>query len=283
MNTKIAVLTDSTSSIYNLKDRPDNIFMLNSPAYLGDEMFTDFEKNSDAPFFNALKSSTFVPKTSQPSVGETLEMFNHIKSLGYTDVIYLPISKVLSGTYQNGYLAKEMVNGINVAIVDTKTTVSILAEMTIEASRLAKIGMSVTDIVEKVTLLRANSGFYAAVKDLTSLIKNGRLSNAKGFVANLLNIRPVLHMTNEGQIVGLKNVRTFNNAIKTCIDLVAEGLDIVKGEIHLLYTNNIEDLEYTKALIEERFPSTPIKLYTLSATITAHTGLDTIAIGYINY
>ena len=118
-----------------------------------------------------------------------------------------------------------MVNGINVAIVDTKTTVSILAEMTIEASRLAKIGMSVTDIVEKVTLLRANSGFYAAVKDLTSLIKNGRLSNAKGFVANLLNIRPVLHMTNEGQIVGLKNVRTFNNAIKTCIDLVAEGLE----------------------------------------------------------
>ena len=98
-------------------------------------------------------------------------MFHHIKSLGYTDVIYLPISKALSGTYQNGYLAKEMVNGINVAIVDTKTTVSILAEMTIEASRLAKIGMSVTDIVEKVTLLRANSGFYAAVKDLTSLIR----------------------------------------------------------------------------------------------------------------
>ena len=51
-------------------------------------------------------------------------MFHHIKSLGYRCYIFTYF-KVLSGTYQNGYLAKEMVNGINVAIVDTKTTVSI--------------------------------------------------------------------------------------------------------------------------------------------------------------
>lgn len=283
MKTKIAILTDSSSSIYNVKDRAENIFMLNSPAYIGEEMFTDFEKNLDAPFYEALEKATVIPRTSQPSVGETLEMFNHIKSLGYTDVIYLPISKALSGTYQNGHMAKEMVEGINITIVDTMTTVSILAAMTLEASRLANAGLSVSEIVEKITILRANSKFFAAVKDLTALIKNGRLSNAKGFVANLFNIRPVLHMTDDGRIVGLKNVRTFNNALKACIELIEEGLDQENGEIHLLYTKNTDEMEYTKSLLIERFPKTPIKVFTLPSTVVAHIGLESIAIGFINY
>jgi DegV family protein with EDD domain len=283
MKEKIAILTDSTSSIYTVKNKTDNIFMINSPAYIGEEMFTDFEKNGDAVFYEALAKTTIVPKTSQPSTGETLAMYEYIKSLGYTHIIYLPISQQLSGTYQNGYLAREFVEGIDVRVVDTLTTVSILAGMTVEAGRLAKLNTPVDEIIERVLEIKEKSNFFATVKDITALVKNGRLSNAKGFVANLLNIRPIIHLSKDGKVVGLKNVRTYNNALKAVIDLVAEGLNEKTGVIHLSYTNNEADKDFALELLKERFPNNKIEIYTLPATIVAHTGLNTIAVGYINY
>ncbi|MDD4001121.1 MAG: DegV family protein, partial [Bacilli bacterium] len=142
MKNKIAILTDSSSTIYTFAHQYDNVFMINLPCYIGEDVFTDFDTHGDKIFYEALENTKLIPKTSQPSVGETLEAFNKIKNLGYTDIIYLPISKELSGTYMNGHASKDMVEGINVEIVDTKTTVSILGYMVTEAARLTQTGLS---------------------------------------------------------------------------------------------------------------------------------------------
>src|SRR5690554_1172616 len=131
--TKIAILTDSSSSIYNMEHNYDNLFMLDLPCFIGDKIYKDFAQNKDQVFYEAVALTDKVPKTSQPSIGETLEMYENIKDLGYTNIIYLPISKELSGTYQNAYLAKEMIEGVEIDIVDTKTTVSMLGSMVFEA------------------------------------------------------------------------------------------------------------------------------------------------------
>src|SRR5690554_3053093 len=104
---KIAVLTDSTSSIYNVNHNFDNLFMIDIPVFLDDEVFTNFKNFNDQEFYTKIANTASIPKTSQPSVGETLAKFEYIKSLGYTHIIYMPISKELSGTYQSGILAKD--------------------------------------------------------------------------------------------------------------------------------------------------------------------------------
>ncbi|HEY8364036.1 MAG TPA: DegV family protein [Haloplasmataceae bacterium] len=280
---KVAILTDSSSSIYNIKHHYDNLFWIDLPCYIGNEVFTDFAKKGDNTFYEALSKTEQIPKTSQPSVGETLEVFEKIKLLGYTDIIYLPISKELSGTYQNGFLAKEMIQDINIEIVDTKTTVSILGSMVLEACRLTKLGYDVKTIIEKILVLRENSGYYATINDLSSLVKNGRLSNAKSFIANILKLKPVIVLNNEGKLVSLETVRTFKGAIKVVIEKVISGIDPVKGIIHVSYTNNTNDLEYALSILKERLPNTKIEIYTLPATVVAHVGLQTIAVGYVNY
>ncbi|MDF2699740.1 MAG: fatty acid-binding protein DegV [Haloplasmataceae bacterium] len=283
MKPKIAILTDSSSSLYKIKHNYENLFMINIPCFIDGEIYTDFDKNGDETFYNALIRSVTVPKTSQPSVGETVEKYEYIKSLGYTNIIYLPLSKELSGTYQNGYLAKEMVTDIEVEIVDTLTTVSILGNLAIEAARLARLEFTVEQITSKILELKAKTSYYVTVNDLTSLVKNGRLSNAKSIVANLLKIKPVIKLTDDGKIVSLENVRTFKGAIKSIIDRIAVDLDTNHGVLHVAFTNNNSDLEYVESLLKERFPQTKIEIYTLSATIVAHVGLETIAIGYVNY
>ncbi len=280
---KIAILTDSSSSIYNVDHNYENLFCIDLPCFIGDTIFNNFKQNGDVVFYDAVSKSDIVPKTSQPSVGESLAMYEHIKSLGYTNIIYFPISKELSGTYLNGFLAKEMVEDIQIDIVDTKTTVSILGGMVLEACRLTRLDYDCKAIIQKVLELRARTGYYVTLNNLTSLVKNGRLSNAKSILANLLKLKPVIRLTNEGTIVSLETVRTYKVAIKAIIQKMFLEVDEDKGVIHLAYTNNKNDLDYALKIIKERSPHIKVEVFTLPATIVAHLGLETIAVGYINY
>jgi len=283
MSRKIAILTDSTSSLYNVDHGLDNIFLIDIPCFIGEKIYKDFEKKGDHPFYEDLAKTDLVPKTSQPSVGETLEKFDEIKELGFTDIVYLPLSQHVSGTYQNGFIAKDMVEGINVEVVDTLTTASILSDMAVASAKLAKEGKTVEEILANVEELKTKWGYYVTVDDLTSLVKNGRLSNAKSFIANLLRIKPVIKFTNGGKLVALKNVRHYKRALKNLVDIIGEEINPETGSIHIAYTTNTEDLEIVKELVAERFPNIPVRVYTLSSTVVAHVGLKVIGIGYVNY
>jgi len=283
MERKIAILTDSSSSIYHIDHGFDNIFFIDLPCFIGEVMFTDFATNKDDLFYEALANTNMIAKTSQPSVGETLEKFEEIKSLGYTDIIYIPISKELSGTYQNGFISKGMVDDIRVEVIDSKTTASILSGMAIEAAKLAKEGKTIEEIVKRVLDLRSKSGYFVTVNDLTSLVKNGRLSNAKSVIANLLKIKPVIELTSEGKLVSLENVRTYKNAIKRMVEHVAQRLDPENGELHIAHTNREDTLEFIMDILNERFPNTKKVVLQVPSTIVAHIGLNAIALGYLNY
>lgn len=283
MKQKIAILTDSSSSIYHLKHNYDNIFLIDIPCFIGDTMFSNFEVNKDELFYEALANTKMIAKTSQPSVGETIEKFKEIQKKGYSDIIYIPISKELSGTYQNGFLSKDMVEGINVEIIDTKTTASILSGMAFEAAKLAKEGKNVKEIIQNVLELRENSGYFVTVNDLTSLVKNGRLSNAKSIIANILKIKPIIELSKEGKLISLETVRTYKNAIRKLVDHIEGKLDPLKGEIHIAHTNIEETLNYLLDIIKEKFPNTKVVTFTVPSTIVAHIGLNAIALGYINY
>lgn len=283
MKTKIAILTDSSSSIYTINHGYENVFMIDIPCFLGDETFTNFAINGNQPFYEALTKFKGVPKTSQPSIGETVIMYERIRALGYSDIIYLPISRELSGTYDNAYIAKNMVEGINITIIDTLTTVSILTGMVFSAAKLALAGASVNEIVSKIDSIKANWSYYLTVDDLTSLVKNGRLSNAKKFIANILRIKPLIKFSQDGKLIAIQNVRTYKGAMKEIVNKVVKEVDPLKGVVHISYANNEEDFKFIEALVREALPNTPIEVYQLPATISAHLGLAAIGVGYINY
>lgn len=283
MERKIAILTDSSSSLYHVKHNFKNIFIIDIPCFIGDVMFNKFEQNKDDLFYEALANTTMIAKTSQPSVGETLEKFDEIKSYGFTDIIYIPISKELSGTYQNGFISKGMAEGINVEIIDTRTTASILSGMALEAARLANEGKGVQEIIDAVLELRERTGYFVTVNDLTALVKNGRLSNAKSVIANLLKIKPVIELTSEGKLVSLENVRTYKNSIKRMVEHVAQKVDPVNGELHIAHTNMPDTLEFLEDILKEKFPNTKVTKFPVPSTIAAHIGLNAIGLGYLNY
>lgn len=282
MKEKIAVLTDSSSSIYNVNHNFENLFLIDLPVFLDGEVYTNFLTFNDHDFYMKLSTTTSIPKTSQPSLGETLAKYEMIKNLGYTHLIYLPISKELSGTYQNAILAKEMMEGLTIEVIDTKTTAAVLGRMALSACSLIRQGYDFASVVKQVNQLIGKAYLYLVVDDLTYLVKNGRLSNAKSFVANLLKIKPVIRLTEEGKLVASENIRTFKKAFQVALDKLAENVVDEKGVFQLYYTNNTQDLRYAEKLILDRYPKAKIEIHTIPATIVAHVGLAAIALGYLH-
>jgi len=280
---KIAILTDSSSSIYSMEHDYEHLFMLDLPCFIGDRVFTNFMKNKDEEFYEALRNSNEIAKTSQASIGEILQMYEQLKELGYEEVIYLPISKEISGSYGNAIQAKELVEGIAVHVVDTKRTVSILGAMALEAARMASEGYTSEEIINRMYYMRDGSTYYFTVNDLTPLVKNGRLSNAKSYVANILKIKPIIQLTPEGKITGVENVRTFKKALDRMIELVNEQVNHKTGHIHIAFATEDENLELFKEKVHEKFPHLPIKVFKIPATVVAHTGLSALGVGYVNY
>jgi len=131
--------------------------------------------------------------------------------------------------------------------------------------------------------LRDRSAYFVTVNDLTSLVKNGRLSNAKSIIAKMFRIKPVIHLNNEGKLVNIQTVRTYKKAIRELVNKVEERLNPVKGVIHLAYADNEEDLEILKSIVDERFPTSKKEVHCIPSTVVAHLGLSSIGLAYINY
>jgi len=235
-------------------------------------------------FYDQLDNLQDVPKTSQPSTGHLLEIFEEMKSQGYTDIIYISISDQLSGTYQAVCMTKDLVEGVNIHPFNTKTATFVHGFMATEAYRLAKEGKSVEEILAYLEYLRDNDRIFFMVDDLKYLVKNGRLSNVASVIANMLKIKPLLEIGDDGKIVATEKIRTTKKAIDRVVDSFLEDTNngINAKFIFILQTDAKEHVEYVKERLREAGIDTSTLIDApVSPGIGCHVGKGVVGIGYI--
>lgn len=280
-NEKIAIVTDSSSSLDFLPNQYDNIFIVRMPIHFGSDEYIDGLTITVEEFYSRIDKESIIPTTSQPSLGETLELYEKLRDEGYIDIIHLPISRGISGYYQALFFIKDMVEGVNVHIVDTKCTAVILGYIVLEAARLVSENKSVLEVLEYCDYLANNFKVYFIVDDLKYLIKNGRLSNAAGFVGSILKIKPILTFNEEGQIIGIEKIRTTKRAINHIIDLIIQDTQKYKKVQYLMsYAYNPPLIEEFKSMVSESFDLNVFFESVMPSVIGAHVGSGIIGLGY---
>lgn len=280
-NEKIAIVTDSSSSLDFLPNQYDNIFIVRMPIHFGSDEYIDGLTITVEEFYSRIDKESIIPTTSQPSLGETLELYEKLRDEGYIDIIHLPISRGISGYYQALFSIKDMVEGVNVHIVDTKCTAVILGYIVLETARLVSENKSVLEVLEYCDYLANNFKVYFIVDDLKYLIKNGRLSNAAGFVGSILKIKPILTFNEEGQIIGIEKIRTTKRAINHIIDLIIQDTQKYKKVQYLMsYAYNPPLIEEFKSMVSESFDLNVFFESVMPSVIGAHVGSGIIGLGY---
>jgi len=279
---KLGVLVCTNAAIDYIPHDYD-IRIIRSIILMGGKEYVDFEELTANQFYEMLENDpSLFPRTAMASTGTMLEAYEKLRDEGCDEAIFITISSKMSGIYDNAMIAKNMVEGIKVTVFDSKSVGYIQCKMAFTAHELAKEGKSMDEILEALSFIRDNNHIYFAVSDLKYLVKNGRLSNAAGFLADVLKIKPLLEIDKTGAVVTVEKIRTFSKAVSRVIEKFLEETEGKEYEAFIVHANNPETAAYIREQVLSARPELKeIKDYILTPAVGAHCGPKAVTIGYI--
>lgn len=281
MSEKIGLVVCGNSGVDYMKlDYP--VKLIRSTLNLGGKEYEDYVDIQAKEFYDIIQTNPDIDvSTSQTSTGKIASVYEQLKDEGYTDVIAVVISSKLSGTYQGALLARDMVPGINVYVIDSRSVSYGEAFLILEAIKMIKAGSKTRDIIDKLEKIRDNIYIYVLVDTLKFLVKNGRLSATSGFLGTLLKIKPLLHVQRDGSLVPFEKIRTTSKAQQRLLEVVRHDIDGKNVIMFIAYTNNLSKAEELKKEINSLRPDVVVELVPLTPVVGAHAGPGTLGVGYI--
>nr|WP_306670256.1 DegV family protein [Streptococcus suis] len=220
-----------------------------------------------------------LPTTSQVNVGQFEEVFEAAAKEG-KEVLYLAFSSALSGTYQSGIIARDMVldnyPDAVIEIVDTKAAAIGEGYLVMQAAQARATGKSLAETKALIEDLVPRLRTYLLVDDLNHLVRGGRLSKAAALIGGLVNIKPLLALNAEGKLEAIAKIRGRKKGIKEMLNLTLDGLD--HSTVMVAYTGDIEAAEGIKSSLLEDDRISDVLLTELGPVIATHTGTGVLAI-----
>jgi DegV family protein with EDD domain len=236
-------------------------------------------------FYNAMTNGADT-KTSQINADEYISYFEPFLAEG-KDIIHLTLSSGISGTINSANIARdtllEKYPNRKVYIVDSLAASSGYGLLVDRLADLRDDGMSIDELYEwaEANKLRLNHWFFST--DLTFFIKGGRVSKPAGYVANVLNICPLLNVDYQGKLIPRNKIRGKNKVIqamaKCMMDKAEDGLNY-SGKCYISQSACFEDARAVANIIEENFPKLNgrVEINDIGTTIGSHTGPGTVAL-----
>jgi len=213
---KIAIVTDSTSDLPEEMLGKYNIKVV--PLYVNfeDENYADNGIDiTYRDFYEKLANVKVLPKSAQPSPADFINAYREVLEEN-DSIISIHISKKMSGTIDSAEMAKKEVGG-DIEIIDSEMVHTPLGLMVLKAAELAGQGKSKEQIINAVNELKQKISVLFIPQTLKYLIMGGRIGRARGLIASLLEINPILTLK-LGEVSQYKKTRRWNQAKNELID-----------------------------------------------------------------
>ena len=218
------IVVDSCGELPESYKRDEHFERVPLTLDIDGHLVVDDETFDQADFLRRVAESPHCPKSSCPSPQRYMEAY----TCDAENVYAVTLSAELSGSYNSAELGKKLYEeekgkkNIHVFNSCSASVGETLIALKIEECE--KAGMAFREVVEKVEAYISGQNTYFVLESLEALRKNGRLSNVKAFVANALNIKPVMGATPIGTIHQLDQARGINRALKKMVEYIARDL-----------------------------------------------------------
>jgi DegV family protein with EDD domain len=226
-----------------------------------------------------------VAKTSAINSEAFTEAFEKILSSG-KDILYLGFSSGLSTTYNSATLAAAALNAKyperKIITVDTLAASAGEGLAVYLTNEKKKAGATIEEAAEYAKELCPKICHWFTVDDLVYLKRGGRVSPTVAFVGNLLGIKPVLHVDNEGHLTPVCKVRGRRTSLDTIVAKYGElALDAANGPIFISHAQCMSDVEYVCAQIEAKYGNKVALVTDVGSVIGSHAGPGTFAFFFL--
>lgn len=225
--------------------------------------------------------------TAASNPGVILDKFTEVAKEG-KDILHISFSSGLSGGYQN------IVNGANevmeeypdckIMVVDTLSASLGEGLMIQLALNLKAEGKSIEEIAKEVEETSLHVSVQFTVDDLEYLYRGGRLSKTSAVLGTVINLKPVLHINDEGKLVALAKVRGRKKSLSAMLDNMEAKLGAYKDKqifIGIIHGDCEEDALLLKSMVEERFGYKDFMIEPIGPSIGAHSGPGTLGLVFL--
>lgn len=248
------------------------------------EILDDLGKSySHQDFYNTIREGS-MPTTSQVNMFTFKEQFIKWAS-DNIPVLYLAFSSGLSGTYNSALAARlevlEEYPDANITIIDTLAASGGVGLLVYYANEMRNSGKSLEEIAEFITITRLNLTHVFTVDDLYHLERGGRISHASAFVGSLLQIKPVLYVSDEGTLIPFQKMRGRKKALRALVSQFEKSCIDKTAPILITHGDCVEDAEFVAELIRESYDVKKIIINTIGPAIGSHSGANTVALFFI--
>lgn len=254
MKKDIKIVTDGSCDFpKEILDRA-NPDLVGINVSFGDETYVGGLELDDVTFYEKMRSSAELPKTSSPSPERFIELFKDEK---HEELLVITLTSKLSSTYSNAVLAKQLYLEEHpekrIEVVDSKSGSIGVALMISRCSKLIKEGKNMDEILEDIERQQNDIVFFGVLDTLENAVKGGRVNPIAGKLISVLNYK-VLIKIDEGLVKPIDKARGEVNSLKKLFDYVKKNVGEAKGKsIAIAHSNCPDKASKIKKFIEEHY------------------------------
>jgi DegV family protein with EDD domain len=277
MKKPIAWILDSTAYVTEeFKAHPD-VYVVPLNIHFGSEEFVDGVDLTDEQLYKRIKSAPEFPKTSQPSAGKFAELYEKLRE-EYECGIAIHASAKLSGTIASSVSGAEMSN-FKLYAIDSMALSYGLSGLLERGLALAAEGLGAEQIALQLKDETNDFRNYILIGNLTQLYKGGRMSGAQYYIGSLLQVKPIVQLTQDGELAPIDKVRSHKKAVQYLLthakkDHEEYGVDTFQ----VIHANIPGEAEALKQEVLKLAPQAKVLIGPISSSLAVHAGEGTLAL-----
>jgi len=277
----IAIVCDSTSYLPDPLLEEHGVQQVSLYVSIAGEQRREREIGDYGSFFERLRASDEGATTSQPSIGDFIEVYGPLLDAGRT-IVSIHLASGISGTYESASQSRQRLidegrGGERIYVIDSRTGCGGMGMLVLAAVAAADAGEPVEAVIERVGAARDDLRMWFAIDTLEYLRRGGRIGAARAWMGSALQIKPILTLDDE--ITPVERVRTRRRVFERLVQYAQELKD--NGN-DAWVVQHIRDPENAQRLVErcrEVMGSEPLFISEIGPVIGAHTGPGLLGVG----
>ena len=280
------IITDTTADLPMEYIKENDLGVMVIP-YIIEGVTYGSDKEMDWKEFYSKMRQGMMPTTSQINPERAkLYLEEYLKEK--KELLVLAFSSGLSGTYNNIRLAAEELmeerDDIKIRVIDTLCASLGEGLIVHKALQMQKEGKGLDETADWVETHKLNLVHVFTVDDLNHLHRGGRVSKTAAVLGTLAGIKPILHVDNEGHLIPISKVRGRKKALQELVNYMDKKMGSYRDKNDIFFISHgdtLEDAEYVRDLIREKFGIEPCLINHIGPTIGTHSGPGTIALFFM--
>ncbi|MFA9463723.1 MAG: DegV family protein [Velocimicrobium sp.] len=281
------IITDSSANLPEDMIETYHLTILSLSFFVDKVEYYGYEKGklTDLAQFYAMMRKKKEITTSLVNTSAAMEQCEALLKIG-KDILYIGFSSGLSGSYQSVCVAleelRERYPERKIYCVDTLAAALGEGLLVRYAIDLREDGGKIEEVYQWILDNRLRLCHWFTVDDLFFLKRGGRISVTTAVLGTALNIKPVLHVDDEGHLIMMEKARGRKKALDALVLHLQRTIEHPEGQyIYISHGDCLEDAEYVAKRVKELYPIKEVFVRVLDPVIGAHSGPGTVALFFL--